>query len=445
MDADGGAGLGLFTDLYELTMLQSYFNEGMNGPSVFSLFVRRLPERRNVLLACGLATVLDQIESLRFTADDREYLASLGRFSPAFLEWLGQFRFTGDLYAVPEGTPLFAGEPMMEIVAPLPQAQVLETLVMNQMSLQTMLASKAMRVVKAARGRTVVDFGARRSHGIDAAVAGARAFYIGGVHGTSNVLAGKRYGVPVSGTMAHSYIQAHEDEMEAFRRFAGTFPGTVLLVDTYDTLAGVGRVIDLVRNTGAVVGAIRLDSGDVAHLARESRRMLDGAGLHAIDIFASGGLDEYGIEALLSSGAPIDGFGVGTAMNVSADAPSLDIVYKLAEYAGRGRTKLSTGKPVLPGRKQVFRQETNGRSVGDVIGRAGERLDGRPLLELVMQGGRRVAERSPLDVLRARAAREIAQLPDAIAGIAAADVPYAVGVSPALEAQHAAVIKRGSG
>jgi nicotinate phosphoribosyltransferase len=353
-----GGGLALFTDLYELTMLQAYRAERMRDTAVFTLFVRRLPEHRNFLLACGLESVLEHLEHLRFSEDDLAYLRSLNRFADDFVRSLREFRFTGSVYAVPEGTPVFANEPILEIVAPIPEAQLVETFVMNQIHVQTVLASKAARVVAAARGRTVVDFGARRAHGIDAAVTGARTFHIAGIDATSNVLAGKLYGIPLAGTMAHSYIQAHGVERDAFRAFAETFPGTVLLVDTYDTLEGVRRVIELVTSARPAIriSAVRLDSGDLGSLARETRRLLDAAGLHDIGIFASSGLDEYEIAALLDAGAPIDGFGVGTGMTVSGDAPALDIAYKLSEYGGQGRTKLSRNKPILPGRKQVFRQ-----------------------------------------------------------------------------------------
>lgn len=434
--------LGLFTDLYELTMLQAYLAEGMTGTAVFTLFVRRLPEHRNFLLACGIDPVLAYLEHVAFTADDLAYLRSLERFSNDLLTWLREFQFTGDVYAVPEGTPVFANEPIVEIVAPIAQAQLVETFVMNQVHLQTVLASKAARVVAAARGRTVIDFGARRTHGIDAALKAARAFYIAGVHGTSNMLAGKLYGIPVAGTMAHSYIQAHGDEREAFRAFARIFPGTVLLVDTYDTLEGVRRVIELVKSApkDLTVGAVRLDSGDLGGLARETRRMLDDAGLRDIGIFASSGLDEHVIDALLAAGAPINGFGVGTGMGVSDDAPSLDIAYKLSEYGGEGRTKLSPDKAILPGRKQIFRQEQGGVAMGDVIGCADERLEGRPLLRLMMRGGQRTPEAAPdLESSRRVAAEELARLPAHLTAIEPADPPYSVKVSAALAQSHTRV------
>jgi nicotinate phosphoribosyltransferase len=425
--------LALLTDLYELTMAQAYLEEGLTDQAVFSLFVRRLPTHRNFLIACGLETVLDSLETLRFSDDDLEYLASLRQFSPKFLDWLKQMRFTGDVYAVPEGTPVFAHEPIIEVVAPLPIAQLVETLVMNQIHLQTLLASKAYRVVAAAKGRPVFDFAARRTHGSDAALKGARAFYIAGVAATSNVLAGKLYRIPVVGTMAHSYIQAHRDEIEAFRAFTRIYPETVLLVDTYDTLGGVQRVIELAREMGPAfrVKAIRLDSGELAELSARARELLDRAGLSHVQILASGSLDEEQIARLLEAGAPINGFGVGTAMGVSRDAPDLDIAYKLSEYAGQARLKLSPGKSVLPGRKQVFRLEEEGCAVGDIIARADEQLPGRPLLRLVMRAGERL-ERQDLEAIRRYTHEQIARLPERIRALAPAQPPYPVEISAAL-------------
>nr|VFK40388.1 MAG: nicotinate phosphoribosyltransferase [Candidatus Kentron sp. SD]VFK45823.1 MAG: nicotinate phosphoribosyltransferase [Candidatus Kentron sp. SD] len=428
----------LFTDLYELTMMQAYFEEDLHDSAVFSLFVRRLPARRNFLLACGLDSVLDLLENLRFNEEDIDYLASIGKFSDRFLDWLRDFRFTGDIHAMPEGTPVFANESILEVVAPLPQAQIIETLVMNQIQLQTMLASKAQRVVAAARGRPVVDFASRRMHGIDAALKGARAFYIAGVSATSNVLAGKRYGLPLAGTMAHSYIQAHEDEATALSAFVHLYPDTVLLVDTYDTIAGVRKVIDLLHSLGEElhIKAVRLDSGDLSSLSKEVRRMLDEADLGRVGIFVSGGLEENAVADLVSIGAPIDGFGVGTEMGVAGDAPSLDIVYKLCEYAGRGRIKLSSGKPVLPGRKQVFRVERDGRDVMDIIARADEDIhEGRPLLAPVMKQGRRLSNRQSgetMEIARTHAENRIARLPEGIREITKAELPYPVEASAAL-------------
>jgi nicotinate phosphoribosyltransferase len=425
----------LLTDLYELTMLQAYLEEQMHERAVFSLFVRRLPDRRNYLLACGLDDVLAFLEALRFDQAALAYLESLGRFSGAFLRHLEQLRFTGDVYAVAEGTPVFADEPIVEIEAPIAEAQIVETFVMNQIHLQTVLASKAARVVEAAGGRQVVDFGLRRMHGIDAGLKSARAFHIAGVDATSNVAAGQAYGLRIAGTMAHSYIQAHDNEYDAFRAFARVFPDTILLVDTYDTLTGVRQVIDLARELGADfrVSGLRLDSGDLSALAHETRRMLDDAGLQRVTIFASGGLNEDEVARLVAAGAPIDGFGVGTDMGVSRDAPCLDIAYKLVEYAGRVRTKLSTGKAIIPGRKQIFRVERDGIADHDVLGRRDDDAGGRPLVHHVMAAGQRLAAgRTTLDEGRARARDELGRLPPRIRSLEPAAPPYAVEVSPAL-------------
>jgi nicotinate phosphoribosyltransferase len=425
----------LFTDLYELTMLEAYVEEEMHEVAVFSLFIRHLPARRNFLLACGLDDVLSFLESVRFDQAGLAYLESLGRFSPRFLRYLETFRFTGDVYAVAEGTPVFADEPLVEIEAPIAEAQFVETFVMNQIHLQTLLASKAVRVVDAAGGREVVDFGLRRAHGTDAGLKAARAFRIAGVHATSNMAAGQTYGLPVAGTLAHSYIQAHDDEYEAFRRFARLYPDTTLLVDTYDTLNGVRNVIRLARELGPRfnVRAIRLDSGDLAGLAIQTRRLLDGAGLQRVRIFASGGLDEDAIAHLLAIGAPIDAFGVGTEMAVSRDAPALDIAYKLVEYAGRSRLKLSTGKILLPGRKQIFRVERDGVADHDVLARRDEVHVGRPLLQRVMARGRRCVEgHVTLDEAHAHTRAELQRLPSRLRRLEPADPSYAVEVSEAL-------------
>jgi len=340
----------------------------------------------------------------------------------------------------PERTVLvvFADEPILEIVAELPQAQIVETFVMNQIHIQTLLASKAQRVVTAAGGRPVIDFGARRMHGIDSALNAARAFHIAGVAATSDVLAGEQLGIPVSGTMAHSYIQAHDHESEAFESFARLYPDTVLLVDTYDTLGGIQKVIDLARRLGNdfKVRAVRLDSGNLLELSKQARRMLDDAGLEKVEIMASGGLDEDKVDRLMAEGAPIDGFGIGTRMGVSRDAPDLDIAYKLCEYAGNGRLKLSTGKPILPGRKQIFRMDEGIEDGYDVIARAHEDLGGRPLLVPVMRDGERLRQRVDLETARSRAQEEISQLPLQIRSIAPARPSYRVEISPTLASYH---------
>ena len=424
----------LFTDLYELTMVQAYLAEGMTEEATFSLAVRELPARRNFLVACGLDQVLAHLESLKFSDEDINYLKSLGEFSNKLLDWLADFRFTGDVFAMPEGTPVFGNEPILEIVAPLPQAQLVETFVINQIHLQTLIASKAARVVAAAQGRDVVEFGARRIHGTGTAIQAARASFIAGATATSNVAAGKEFGLPVVGTMAHSYVQAFGSEIEAFRKFTSHFPETTLVVDTYDSLLGVSRVVDLSRELGDDfrVRAIRLDSGNLAELAKAARKILNDAGLTGVSIFASGGLDEDSIAEVVAIGAPIDAFGVGTRMGVSADAPSLEIAYKLAEFAGTGRVKLAPGKVVLPGRKQVFRAQANDLAVGDTIARVEENLAGTPLLTQVMKGGQRTAPAKSLEIIRDYVKDQITGLPPSVRGITPADPVYPVVVSDVL-------------
>lgn len=360
-DADLRANAGrsaLFTDLYELTMAQAYLAEGMQETAVFELAFRTLPATRNYVMACGLARVLSWLEALRFTAADLAYLDGLQRLSGAFLRRLEDLSFSGDVYAVPEGTVVFPNEPVIQVIAPIIEAQPAETWILNQVHCASVFASKAARVVTAAQGCAVVHFGARRAHGFDAALQVARASYIAGATATSNVEAGRCYGIPADGTMAHSYIQAHDDEREAVSRFVREFPGTTVLVDTYDTISAVRKLIGLLLDSGGelTIGAVRLDSGDIDSLSRETRRLLDEAGLRQVKIIASSGLDEHKIAALVRVSAPVDGFGVGTRLAVSSDAPELDFAYKLVEYAGRPRMKTSSDKLVLPGRKQVFRR-----------------------------------------------------------------------------------------
>ena len=426
----------LFTDLYALTMIQAYVKEGIAEEAVFDFFLRRLPPGWNYALACGIADVLSNLEQLTFTPDSLDYLNGLGGFSQQFLAYLADFRFTGDVYALPEGTVVFPQEPLVEVVAPLPQAQLVETLLINQVHFQTLMASKAARVVHAARGAPVIDFGSRRAHGTDAAVRGARAFHVAGVAATSNVLAGKTYGIPVRGTMAHSYVQSHDDELAAMRQFASLYPETVLLVDTYDTLAGVKKVVTLAQELGTAfnVRAIRLDSGNLATLAQAARRILDNAGLQDVEIFASNSLDEYALAELVGQGAPIDGFGVGTRLSVSSDAPTIDCAYKLVSYAGRGRMKLSAGKASLPGRKQVYRRSHSGKYTEDVIALYDESAsEGVPLLVPVMRDGKILpAGRSDLAGARARALQQRQALPACLHTLETDHAPYPVTVSKKL-------------
>jgi nicotinate phosphoribosyltransferase len=407
----------LFTDLYELTMAQAYQAEGMDQLAVFELAFREMPRNRNYAVAAGFQDVLDFLTGFHFSAGEIHYLRLNGEFSEVFLNALERLRFTGDVNAVPEGTLVFPNEPLLQVIAPIAEAQLIETFVLNQIHFQSIAATKAARVVAAAHGRMIVDFGSRRSHGIDAALKVSRATYLAGGAGTSNALAGKIYGIPVFGTMAHSYIQAHDDESASFDSFARLYPETTLLVDTYNTLTGVRKVIELSQKLGErfQVRAVRLDSGDLGSLAVDTRKMLDEAGLQRVKIFASSGLDEYKIQELMNSGAPIDVFGVGTKLAVIADAPELDMAYKLVEYGGKGRLKLSTKKLLYPGRKQVFRQIDNGRMAGDVIGRFDEPLAGEPLLKTLLLRGQPTT-RIELAESRRHLQRELKSLPDHLHG-----------------------------
>ena len=424
----------LLTDLYELTMLQAYRASGMNDTAVFEMFVRALPPGRNFLLAAGLEQAVEYLLALRFADDDLAWLASTGRFDADFLDSLRDFRFSGDLDAMPEGTVAFADEPLLRVAAPLREAQFIESRVLNLVHLQTLVASKAARCVLAAAGRPLIDFGLRRAHGAEAGLLSARASYLAGFAGTATVEAARRFGVPVFGTMAHSFVQAHDDENAAFVDFARAQPSNAtLLIDTYDTERAARRVVALAK-AGVPVQGVRIDSGDLGAHARAVRRILDEGGLAQARIFASGNLDEDRIDALVGSGAPIDAFGVGTRMNVSADAPFLDCAYKMTEYAGRPRRKRSEGKANWPGRRQVFRSvDAAGRMRGDVLGLDGDDIAGTPLLVPVLRGGRRVEPAPSLESLRERASHQMATLPEPLRGLPPA-TPYPVAVSPSLRA-----------
>ena len=429
--------LALLTDLYQLTMTQAYWKEAMHERATFSLFFRKLPPTRRFMLACGQQHAAELASRLRFTDAQLASLAGTGLFEKGFLDWLRDWHFEGDIWTLPEGTPVFANEPLLEVDAPIAQAQLLESLVLNLVQLETVLASKAVRLVMAARGRPVVDFGMRRMHGIDAAVRGVRAYRTAGLAGTSNVLGGLRHDLPLNGTMAHSYILAHDDEREAFRAFARHYPGTTLLVDTHDTLEGVRMVIEIMREEPEVaVKAIRLDSGDLGELAKGARALLDAAGHEEVRIVASSGLDEHQIEAMLQDGAPIDVFGVGTQMGVSADAPVIDLSYKLVEYAGTPRVKQSPGKINLPCRKQLYRRlGADGRWAGDVIALRDETdVPGEPLLRPLMEGGRvDAAELALADEARERVQDSLERLPDALRRLDPGDADYKVELSPGLK------------
>ncbi|MCL4682436.1 MAG: nicotinate phosphoribosyltransferase [Rhodocyclaceae bacterium] len=428
----------LLTDLYQLTMLQVYHDRGMNGTAVFEFFVRKMPEHRNFLLAAGLEQVLDYLETLRFTEQELDWLAGCGRFGRGFVDSLAALRFTGDVAAMAEGTPFFPDEPILRVAAPLPQAQLVETRIINLLQFQVMVAAKAARVRLAAPGKLLVDFGLRRAHGAEAGLHSARASYLAGFDGSSNVQAGMLWDIPLYGTMAHSYIQAHDSEMQAFEDFARSHPkATTLLIDTYDTEGAARRLAPLARRLageGIAVNAVRIDSGDLAAHARNVRQILDTDGLPGVKVFASGNLDEYRVRDLVAGGAPIEGFGVGTRMNTSADAPYLDCAYKLQEYAGLPRRKRSEGKATWPGRKQVLRSVgQDGRLAGDLLTSADAAPAGEGLLREVMRGGNRLVPSPPLQEVRRHALAELARLPDALRGLAAAPA-YPVTVAEPLRA-----------
>src|SRR5512134_289002 len=355
----------LLTDLYQLTMLQAYYAQGMTGTAVFELFVRKLPPGRRFLVAAGLEQALDFLEGARFGAEELEWIERSGLFAPGFAARLEGWRFTGDVDAMPEGTLFFPDEPIVRVTAPMPEAQLVETRLLNLVHFQTVVASKAARIRLAAPGKGLIDFGLRRAHGAEAGLLAARAAWLAGFDGSATALAAPRFGIPVYGTMAHSFVQAHDSEAAAFAHFAASFPeNAVLLVDTYDTLEGARRAA---ATPGRLKG-VRLDSGDLDDLSRKVRKILDDAGHRGAIIFASGNLDEARVAALVAAGAPIDSFGVGTSLTTSADAPYLDAVYKLEEYAGIARRKRSTGKATWPGRKQVWRfSDEHGNFDHDVV------------------------------------------------------------------------------
>jgi nicotinate phosphoribosyltransferase len=441
-----GAPGSLLTDLYQLNMIQAYLDHSETKAAVFEFFVRKLPARRGFLVAAGLEQALDFLEGLRFSPDDLDWLARGGRFNKAVLEYLGSLRFTGDVHAMPEGTVFFANEPILRITAPLPQAQLLETRLINILHFQSLIASKAARIVLAAPGKLLVDFGLRRAHGSEAGVMAARASYIAGFTGTATMLAEKMYGIPTFGTMAHSFVQAFDDESAAFESFAQSRPEKLtLLIDTYDTEAAARKVVALAPRLaarGIKIRSVRLDSGDLTALSKGVRRILDAGGLADVTIFASGGLDEDNIAGMLQAGAPIDGFGVGTSLTTSSDVPALDCAYKLQEYHGLPRRKRSSGKATWPGRKQVWRQYgPDGRMSGDIISIENDRQPGEPLLQLIMTGGERITTSPTLAESRARAARDLERLPVSLRRLEPG-APYPVLVTDALERLAADVDRR---
>jgi nicotinate phosphoribosyltransferase len=408
----------LLTDLYELTMAAAYFENNFHPSASFELFVRSLPPQRTFLLAAGLEQALDYLEALHFQPEEIDYLRRQPVFAHVgknFWDYLGDFRFSGEVWAIPEGAPVFGEEPILRVTAPIIEAQIVETFLLSTVTFQTMIASKAARVVAAASGRGVVEFGSRRAHGPEAGLLAARAAFIGGCVGTSNVEAGQSFGLPIFGTLAHSFIMAYEDELEAFRRFEQLYPEhAVLLVDTYDTLAAIDKIV----HSGLRPKSVRLDSGDLCRLSKEVRLRLDAAGLLDTKIFASGDLNEFAIAELLASGATIDAFGVGTALATSKDAPSLGGVYKLVDVASGGstsyRAKFSEEKVTYPGRKQVFRFQTANAYTEDIVGCDSERYpDASPLLTCVMRDGKRVVPSPDLCQIQAHARKEVSRLPEA--------------------------------
>lgn len=428
----------LLTDLYQLTMAQSYWHSKKYETATFSLFVRSYPSDRGYFVSAGLQDVLDFLQSFAFDQEDMDYLHSTRMFARDFLDFLEGLRFTGEVWAIPEGRLFFKDEPILEITAPIIEAQIVETFVLNQINLQALIATKAARCVHAARGRALVDFSLRRTHGIDAGIKVARSSYLAGFSGTSNVSAGKRYGIPTVGTMAHSFVTSFEREIDAFRSFVASFPdNSILLIDTYDTLAGARKAVEIARemaHKGQRLRGVRIDSGDLASLAKEVRRIFDDAGMTDVKIIGSGGLDEYDLAALAEANAPYDSYGVGTKMGVSADAPWFDMAYKLVEYNGRPVLKLSTGKASFPGRKQIFRfADGQGRLQKDIIALRNEELAGaEPLLRKVMEKGETKGTYPGLKEIRQGFVEEFDRLAERIKAIRN-PVVYLVKLSPRLQ------------
>lgn len=427
----------LFTDLYELTMMNAYLKAGKRETASFELFVRKLPKNRNYLVFSGLKEVVELLQDFKFSSEDIDYLHSLNLFPDDFLDFLKEFRFTGNLYAMREGEVFFHNEPVLRVEAPIYEAQLFETAIMNQVHISSLIASKAARVFSVSRGKKLADFSLRRTHGFDAGLKVARNTYLAGFDSTSNVLAGKLYGIPVVGTVAHSFIMAFESEEEAFRAYLKAFPNHgVLLVDTYDTVEGVKKAVRVAKETEVPLKAVRLDSGNVLELSKIARKILDEAGFTDTKIIVSGGLDEYRIDEILKAGAPVDAFGVGTKVGTSADSPYIDFVYKLVEINGKPVMKTSTGKRMYPGRKQVFRNEGY-----DTVGVFGEELSGEPLLEKVMENGELLKELPSLKESREYFLSRFSKLPNEIKNIYES-VEYPVRISSNLENLYRKVLER---
>jgi len=428
----------LFTDLYELTMAASYYAHSVFSKATFSLFIRDNRFTRNFYIAAGLEQVLEELSSFRFLEQDINYLQKSGRFSTDFINYLRQLQFSGEVYAMPEGSIFFANEPVLEVSAPIIEAQLIETFLLNTIGFQTMIASKAARCVHAAEGRSLIDFSLRRTHGQDAGIKVARSTFLAGFSATSNVLAGKIYDIPISGTMAHSYVSAFDSELEAFFAYSDTFPDqSIFLIDTYDTLGGAVNAVTVakkMKEKGHALIGVRLDSGDMAELSRKVRNILDEAGLYDVKIFASSGFDEYKIAKVISEGAKIDAFGVGTKVGVSGDVPFVDIVYKMVRFKGSDKRKLSPGKITLAGEKQIFRKsDRSGHYQEDVVGLRNESIDGTvPLLEKVMEDGKIRRPHPPLQAIQDRFKNNFSFLPDTYKSIRE-HTPYPVRLSRRLK------------
>lgn len=436
--------LTLLTDLYQLTMAATYYKKRMFAPATFSLFIRKYPPDRGYFISAGLEDVLGFLETFHFSQDNLDYLKKTGMFRDDFLHYLSGLRFTGDVFAMPEGQIFFKDEPVLEVTGPIIEAQLVETFIINAMSLPIVVAGKAARCVRAARGRKLIDFSLRRTQGIDAGMKVARSSYIAGFDGTSNVLAGKMFDIPISGTMAHSYVTSFEEEIDSFRAFAEVFPdNTVLLIDTFDTINGAHKAVEVakeMKKKGKQIKGVRLDSGDMTQLSKDVRKIFKDAGMEDIYIFASGGYDEYKISDAVENNAEIDGFGVGTKMGVSADAPYLDIAYKLVQYDNRPLLKLSSGKKTLVNEKQVFRKTENEKHVKDLIALRNEKLEKNPLLMHAMQEGERRLETESLQDIRQRLQNELNHLDDAYKRLKDPD-EYPVELSPELRKLQEEVVQ----
>ena len=441
----------LLLDLYELTMAQAYFAYKPRTMATFDLLVRKLPANRAYLVACGLADILSYIKHLKFGKEDLGYLKGLKLFSGVFLSYLAQFRFRGDIWAMPEGTIFFPGEPVLRVTAPIIEAQIIESFLLNTVNLQTMIASKAARVVLAADGRSVFDFSLRRTHGAEAGLKVARSSYIAGFSGTATVEAGRLYGIPVAGTMAHSFVMSFKQEIDSFLAYSQIFPEqTILLVDTYDVKKGIQNAIATglyLKDQGYRLSGIRLDSGDIVAWSKLARKMLDAAGLKYVRIFASGNLDEFRIKELLQKGARVDSFGVGTHMGSSIDAPCLDVIYKLSEVSNESGNfsptmKLSQGKVTYPGRKQVFRlRDKLGKYLEDTLALEKENIKGVPLLKKVVLKGRVIYQIPPLEKIRKKVAQGLSGFPSGLTAVYP-KYRYPVRISGRLEITRAALTKQ---